>query len=592
MKFKISQRDPFGANSKFKIILVSLFFVFALQFSIVNFQLLTTPQADAQTPHRIICLGDSITVGYGPRFRTPASETCTVNAEVGRQTAAMVTEFTNNIRGRGYTDIIIAGGRNDFYSGRTTQQIQNNLSTIYRGAKADGMRVIAMTILPSKTYRSYRAELQPQFEALNRWIMSNADIDIKIDTYTLLGNPSDPQATNPRYLAADSLHPNAEGYELIVRTLSERAFGGPPGDAPRGPAITQTTTPTQVIYSGAPVPLEAPFGSTATVSGTGGYIVNYSRIIFAFAGGIAGGLAMIMLIVAGIQIMTSSGEEQITQAKARIMGALLGLTLLSTGGLLLYLINPCFFSFEDAQVCTTRIASTGVSTAPNYTSTGPAPMVDTSRLAGEIPVTPGAVIWPDGSRHQLTREDVLWMGRMLEYEGSAGQEQHAAELLWIVVQRWYWMPALRSQSFTEVMRSFSQPINPLWARNGPRCYAGSSWMSTSHCSEAALRRRDQAVNRTWESLNSISKRVAEAFSTGQLTNPAVGIVDFASQARGADGVLRQIGCNSPSLIFVRNAYPPEGDCQTPGKEHLFAGRRGTIDSLHSNLESMRVAPAT
>ena len=591
----------------------TIFVFFALVFSliIVNFQLLIIPGVFAHhgSAHRIVCLGDSITVGYGPRFRTPQSETCTINAVQGRQTSVMLEEFNTTIRGQGFTDILILGGVNDIYIGRSITQIKNNLSAIYRGAKEGGMRVIGMTVNPTKTYTNrrnpdihYRPEHQPLIDELDSWIMSNPDIDVKVDIYSTLEDPANPDATNPRYLSADTLHPNAAGYELIASTISERAFGGPPGDRPSSPplyigASREGSTPvvtsapptasTSANFAGGPVPLEAPFGGTTSISGAGGYIVNYSRIVFAFAGGIAGGLAMLMLIIAGIQIMTSSGEEQITQARARIQGALLGLALLSTGGLLLYLINPCFFSFEDAQVCTTRIASTGISTAPTTyvsTSISTSLSIDTSQLAGEIPVNPGRLIFPNGSAYQITREDVLWLGRMVEYEGGRSSAEHAAEILWVVAQRFYWLPAYRHGTFTRAARAFSQPINPIWQRDGDRCRPGGRYTNTEHCEPERLARRDEAVRRTWDSLSSITKRVTEAFVTGQLPNHIPGILNFDSN----------YGCDRGSgLIFVRNGYPGEGDCSTPRVNHLYAERRRDgVDSRTAGFERMRVEAPT
>lgn len=589
---------------KYKNFLLATFYslfafilIFVVQFSIVNFQLFIVPYVfalDTPTTHRIVCLGDSVTLGYGRSFRTSNGETCTINAEQGRMTATMVEEFNNSIRGRHYTDLIIAGGRDDLYGGRTIQQVKDNLSTIYRGAKTDGIRVIAMTILPSKTYREYRAALQPQFEELNRWIMNNTDVDVKINAYELLSDPSDPQATNPRYLAEDTLHPNAEGYQLIVRTIVERAFGGTPAAQPTGPAITNNSPTPQSNFSGTAVTLEAPFGTTTSIEGSGSYIVNYSRIVFAFAGGIAGGLAMLMLIIAGIQIMTSSGEEQIKQAKERLQGALLGLVLLSTGGLLLYFINPCFFSFEDARTCATRTSGAGVSSAPTSVpqSNG------TSTPSSSIPINPGTMISPDGSRYQLTRDDVLWAGRMLQYESGGDTEQHAAEIIWIAAQRHFWLSGNSSRTFTQTMQDFSQPINPAWRRNGDACRPGAlfngrpNYATTDSCTERLLALRDEAATKPWSELSPIPKRIVEAFATGQLANPVTGITDFASQSQRSDGTIVQIGCNRRDLVFIRNGYPGGGDCETPERNHLFASKRGNTDSSRAGFERMRVEPAT
>jgi len=124
-----------------------------------------------------------------------------------------------------------------------------------------------------------------------------------------------------------------------------------------GPVSTTTGVPTQTLFTGgANVPLEAPIIDIRSISGTGGgYIINYTKILFAFIAGLVGVLAMLMLIIAGVQIIIGGAEAKNTQAKERIIGALGGLVVLAMGGWILYVINPCFFSFEDTQTCTRRI---------------------------------------------------------------------------------------------------------------------------------------------------------------------------------------------------------------------------------------------
>lgn len=100
------------------------------------------------------------------------------------------------------------------------------------------------------------------------------------------------------------------------------------------------------------VPLEAPIGSTTSIDLSGNAIVNYTRIVFAFVGGLVGGLAMLMIIVSGIQIITGGGDQ--AQAKTRLAGAIAGLILVAASGWILYTINPCFFTFQETAACTPR----------------------------------------------------------------------------------------------------------------------------------------------------------------------------------------------------------------------------------------------
>ncbi|MBI4836599.1 MAG: phosphodiester glycosidase family protein [Candidatus Abawacabacteria bacterium] len=101
------------------------------------------------------------------------------------------------------------------------------------------------------------------------------------------------------------------------------------------------------------VPLEVPIGGVTMIGGNENFILTYSRVLFGFAAGLVGLLALIMIIVSGFQIIIG-GADEITKAKERIVGSILGLVLLSTGGFILYVVNPCFFGFGANSACTPR----------------------------------------------------------------------------------------------------------------------------------------------------------------------------------------------------------------------------------------------
>ncbi|OGF68963.1 hypothetical protein A3H65_00170 [Candidatus Giovannonibacteria bacterium RIFCSPLOWO2_02_FULL_45_14] len=66
---------------------------------------------------------------------------------------------------------------------------------------------------------------------------------------------------------------------------------------------------------------------------------GYAKFIYPFVISVGAILAVIMLIIAGLQMMTAS-EGQRTAAKERIQNALLGLLLLVGVYLILHTINP------------------------------------------------------------------------------------------------------------------------------------------------------------------------------------------------------------------------------------------------------------
>jgi len=69
----------------------------------------------------------------------------------------------------------------------------------------------------------------------------------------------------------------------------------------------------------------------------------YVLQVYVWAAGIIGIIAVLVIVVSGIQIAASGGEEQLTSARTRIMQSLAGLAILFLSGLILYTINPTFF---------------------------------------------------------------------------------------------------------------------------------------------------------------------------------------------------------------------------------------------------------
>lgn len=94
-----------------------------------------------------VFVGDSLTVGM-----QTALNGASFVAKGGRQTGWMLGQFRNFLRERqsgkysGVKRVVIFGGVNDIASGKTPAQIQNNLSAMYREAKAAGLDVVACTI--------------------------------------------------------------------------------------------------------------------------------------------------------------------------------------------------------------------------------------------------------------------------------------------------------------------------------------------------------------------------------------------------------------------------------------------------------------
>ncbi len=75
-----------------------------------------------------------------------------------------------------------------------------------------------------------------------------------------------------------------------------------------------------------------------------GIIKVYVKQIYRWAAMTVGTVAVVTMVISGIQISLSGVSGDISSAKTKMMSALAGLVLLFLSGLILYTINPTFFS--------------------------------------------------------------------------------------------------------------------------------------------------------------------------------------------------------------------------------------------------------
>jgi len=146
--------------------------------------------------------------------------------------------------------------------------------------------------------------------------------------------------------------------------------------------------------------------------------------------------------------------------------------------------------------------------------------------------------------YTVTADDRLWMGRMLIGEtGESGwdsrdpaeqeaKRQAGVAVLYSVAERFASNPSLRSNTgntFTGVMRAFSQPINPIWSSlsacsNGRGCCGSEGTM----CTPAHLSRRQRIQSKSWNALPEGVRSLVDDFIAGRVTNPIPGYNDFAA----------------------------------------------------------------
>lgn len=172
---------------------------------------------------KIAVIGDSITadniyVNELKKLINSNSISFDVYAKVGESTIWMYSQFTSNVKDKGYTDLIILGGINNVDNAETS------LEKIYNEAKTNKIKVIALKLTPV-TPNKYKIDYT-KIRRVNDWIDSQKgkNIDFIIDTFSLLKNANN--QLNKNYDSGDGLHPNEAGKKLIAKMIYDAVFSG------------------------------------------------------------------------------------------------------------------------------------------------------------------------------------------------------------------------------------------------------------------------------------------------------------------------------------------------------------------------------
>jgi hypothetical protein len=141
----------------------------------------------------------------------------------------------------------------------------------------------------------------------------------------------------------------------------------------------------------------------------------------------------------------------------------------------------------------------------------------------------------DGFRYRITDEDYLWLGRSLDGEGP-----NVAGYTWAYLQKFAGIRSVRERygTLTAFIRSYSQPINPIWMRGGSRCPVA---VPGTDCDERLLRRREEKISLHPDQFPLEVKAALAALRAGILPNPVGRATDFATCER----VDRDIRENAP-----------------------------------------------
>jgi len=197
---------------------------FAIGSAAVAALLLLLPSGAVQAEPVVLCLGDSLTEGYGvaPEQSYPSllekrlrgdghPELRVVNAGIsGSTTASAVSRLRWQLRAKPDVVVLALGG-NDGLRGLELSQTEKNLDGAITLAKSKGVRVVlaGMKIPPN-----YGADYTRRFEAMYPALARKHEV--ALIPFLLEGVAARPELNLP-----DGIHPNASGYEIVVETVLE-----------------------------------------------------------------------------------------------------------------------------------------------------------------------------------------------------------------------------------------------------------------------------------------------------------------------------------------------------------------------------------
>jgi lysophospholipase L1-like esterase len=155
----------------------------------------------------IAFMGDSIT-----RYWTLPTTNLGV---VGNATANMLARFPSEVLGHGYKAVVILGGTNDirFVDYTVNEEVDkaaSNLKAMAADAQKAGILVVLCNIPPIQV--PYLNERVPPLNAAITKLAKENNYRL-VDYYT-------PMVGHPEYFE-DTLHPNAEGYAVMQKALSD-----------------------------------------------------------------------------------------------------------------------------------------------------------------------------------------------------------------------------------------------------------------------------------------------------------------------------------------------------------------------------------
>jgi len=192
-----------------------------------------TPGKDEQ---RVVFMGDSITDSWDdPKYGGFFPGKPYIDRGIsGQTTPQMLIRFRADVIALKPKVVVILAGTNDIAGNTgpmTLAAIEDNLTSMFELAHANGIRVVLASLLPISDYEKnkdsqpiVRSKQRPpeQITSLNVWIKQYAAAHggVYLDYYSAM---ADDKGFLKEELSEDGLHPNQRGYDVMA-PLAEQAI--------------------------------------------------------------------------------------------------------------------------------------------------------------------------------------------------------------------------------------------------------------------------------------------------------------------------------------------------------------------------------
>lgn len=196
----------------------------------------TTTTAPAKNEDRVVFMGDSITDSWDdPKYGGFFPGKPYIDRGIsGQTTPQMLIRFRPDVIALQPKVVVILAGTNDIAGNTgpmTLAAIEDNLTSMFELAHANGIRVVLASLLPISDYEKnkdgqaiIRSKQRPpeQIISLNAWMKKYAAAHggIYLDYYSAM---VDDKGFLKEELSEDGLHPNQKGYDVMA-PLAEQAI--------------------------------------------------------------------------------------------------------------------------------------------------------------------------------------------------------------------------------------------------------------------------------------------------------------------------------------------------------------------------------